>query len=1033
MKPSQFYKEIRPEYFSDSEIIDEFLLPNKEVLKYELSQISTNQKQDNFETLCRRMAEKFITPNLIPQVGPTGGGDGKTDFETYPVSSTISDRWFIPENGWKTGEEWAFAISAKKNWKTKAKEDIKKIVGINRGYTRVYFITNQWISSKKRKDAQDEFKKEFNIEIIIFDGEWIIEHIYSNDIADIVANSLNLSNIYKPRKHLGANDSFRLKQLKKLEQNILNPNRYSSYDFQLVEDALEAAILSRMLEKPRDEVEGKFYMVFRFCKKINNLTQWIKFYYQRAWTYLYWYDDYCSFIEDYKKFKEYILQNINIYNIELYFSLFFSLRGLDLNKVCNLTDYNIDIEKEKTEIINILSKFGNNLKKPHLALISNTYKTLLELIYSQSPSNCFKKLSDILSQCQSLLDYPFEGIKEIIERLGSIFPNNTEYDKLIDNLVKISEKRYSELAASNIFIKIGYQKLCAKYYKKSIVYFGKAIMKLAKKESKDTMCLVLLALGMAYRELGLIWAANNCYISACYFSFPSRLEKKKLNERLYQSIEEIIKNELFIGRFPSLFTWYEMLSILNRSSNEKFSLLTDSCLSVRILLDTAHTEEFQYLPDLLKKLELYISYDATLYKLGYIDEIIKNYKYNNEQDLNEFYKKFTEQPFTKQMLYQNNFMSENELRLSSNIIGCKFLIKFSKNIENLLLAETLLAYLEGFFATSIGEIFPHTETVNINIKSVNGIPTLKFTYSELEKEYNIFVNNITEKSKNFIGEFMLKFTFNILEKHFKTKNPKNFISNLFEEEKITERLFLIIDHRNFIINLFGETPKLFFDDWKNYTKPKKYISKRKTPILYNQKISNSYNQSIKKKDINKIRHDEIKIESIIDISLWNKANWKGFGFSFHPQEGLGILLCYENADAGKKIFDQWINKFGKEDKSDLIRIAIIKGINKNNPYWYKVHISKNIEFKTPLKSDMFFATSRIHEMTPDSPENLNNLIGIFNTIKKYKLCPAKMSHNGSIEPFVDKSILKTTLIIKDIQEIEENDLDIVALGKNDIS
>ena len=233
MKPSEFYKMRRPEYFSDSKIIDEAVLP-REVLAYELSKISTNQKQDEFETLCRRLAEKYITPNLVPQVGPTGGGDGKTDSETYPVSPSISDRWFVPENGWNKDEKWAFAISAKEAWKGKAKGDIKKIVETKRDYTRVYFMTNQLVSSKKKKDAQDEFGKEFDIVIVILDGEWILEHIYNNNITDVAVDSLNLSNAYKSKeKQLGANDSFRLEELEKLEQNISNPDRYFEYDFQL--------------------------------------------------------------------------------------------------------------------------------------------------------------------------------------------------------------------------------------------------------------------------------------------------------------------------------------------------------------------------------------------------------------------------------------------------------------------------------------------------------------------------------------------------------------------------------------------------------------------------------------------------------------------------------------------------------------------------------------------------------------------------------------------------------------------------------
>ena len=142
VNPAEFYRMIRPEYFSDSEIVSDVELP-KELLAFELEKITTNQKQDDFETLCRRLAEKLISPNLIPQVGPTGGGDGKTDSETYPVSSSITERWFIPENGWNNNEKWAFAFSAKKDWRAKLKKDVDSILSTKRDYTKIYFITNQ--------------------------------------------------------------------------------------------------------------------------------------------------------------------------------------------------------------------------------------------------------------------------------------------------------------------------------------------------------------------------------------------------------------------------------------------------------------------------------------------------------------------------------------------------------------------------------------------------------------------------------------------------------------------------------------------------------------------------------------------------------------------------------------------------------------------------------------------------------------------------------------------------------------------------
>ncbi|TYB32725.1 MAG: hypothetical protein FXF49_10035 [Flexistipes sinusarabici] len=1049
MKPSEFYKIRRPDFFSDSKIINEVVLP-REVLAYELSKISTNQKQDEFETLCRRLAEKFITPNLIPQVGPTGGGDGKTDSETYPVSPSISDRWFIPENGWNKDEKWAFAISAKEEWKGKAKGDIKKIVNTKRDYTRVYFMTNQLVSSKKKKNAQDEFVKEFDIEVIILDGEWILEHIYNNKIIEIAVDSLNLSDCYKNKeKQLGTNDAIRLEELEKLEQNISNTNRYFEYDFQLVEDALETAILSRMLEKPRAEVEGKFDRAFRFCKKVDNSKQWIRIYYQRAWTYLNWYDDYPLFVEDYKHLKTYVSKNPDISNVELYFNLFNLLNGLSLNSICNLADYGIDIENERIEIIKILSEFENDEEKPNSALTAKTYKTFIELTLCihkrENPANYFKTLSDILLQSKTFIDYPFESTRQIIEELGDIFPDDTEYDNLIDSLAELSERRYSELASGEIFVRRGGQKLDAKCYKESIVYFGKAVIKLAKEESKDGMCLVLLGLGMAYRELGLIWASNNCYISVCALSFKSISESGKPNERIYQSLEEIIKNELFIGRLPPLFTWFEMLSILNRArmniqgENKEdipFDVLTDGCLSTRILhTDSMHTEDLQYLPDLLEKLELFLSCNTVLYKLGHIDKILDDYNdMSNEQDLDEFFKIVANQPFVEQILYQTIFMSQDDLHLSSSILGCSFLVKFPNDIEILLVAETLLAFLEGFFATSMSELMSHTEHITINLRKTKDISGLEFEYNEMNYEYNISVEsfNITTKNRNLIWDSLLKLVTDILVKHFIAKDIEHLVSSLFKKEEIHERLSLIIEHRNFMINLLGNDPKLFFYEWKKYANSKQYISKRETPISYKYDIK-EIEKDFQKKDIEKVRHDEIKTHSIIDVPLWEKAKWRGFGFCFHPQEGLGIILAYENIDAGAKIFDKWINKFGREDKLDLIKITIIKGIDERNPYWYRVHISANIKYKNSLQSStLVTVASRIHEMNANSPENLNNLLDLFNRLKKYKLYPAKISQNGNdIKPFIEKGILKTTLTIKDAWEIGKNDVDRVVIREND--
>ena len=58
-------------------------------------------------------------------------------------------------------ERWAFAFSAKEDWKTKVAQDVEKIASINRGYTRIYFITNQFARDKSRADSEGTLTQKF--------------------------------------------------------------------------------------------------------------------------------------------------------------------------------------------------------------------------------------------------------------------------------------------------------------------------------------------------------------------------------------------------------------------------------------------------------------------------------------------------------------------------------------------------------------------------------------------------------------------------------------------------------------------------------------------------------------------------------------------------------------------------------------------------------------------------------------------------------------------------------------------------------
>lgn len=1051
MTPSEFYKSLRPEYFSDSELSYEVELP-KEFLAYELDQISTNQKQDEFETLCRRLAEKFISPNLIPQVGPTGGGDGKTDAETYPVSEEISKRWFIPENGWTKDEKWAFAISAKKEWKGKAKSDIKKITETEREYTRVYFMTNQKVSSKKKKDAQDEFIKEFNIDVVILDGEWILETIYNNDLIELVVDSINLSSAFKNKKtKQGSNDVSRIEELEELEEKINDVNRYSLFDFQLVQDALRTAVLSRMLEKPRDEVEGKFQRALRLCnqKDFKNLIQ---IYYQRAWTNLYWYDDYESFLNDYQEVKKIVSTESTDYEIELYFTLYNSLYSISLNP--DITDkIDIEIEKENDDILNLLKELEDNKERLNLSFIAQTYRLIINI--TQSVNNDFHniemlllELTEVISACNQYPSFPFENIKEIIEKMGDIFVDSKEYDILFEKLAEVSEKRSSELNAGSLYLRRAGQKFQAELYEDSIIYFGKSLLKLTKEESQHGSYLAFIGLAYSYRGIGLIWASNSSFIAAYSIALKPFEEKGIVPEKTYNIAKEILTNEILIGRIPQILIWWELVGMLrtvlnidediDSTLNIDFATLRESYLSIRLLNSNVdNNDNYTLLPDILNKYGLELSSDALLFKLGNFEVIEKVYykdsKLETKEDFRNYFTTVANQPLQEQLLYATNLMSNNLLELETNLLGCNVKVIFEKNKELLLLAEMILAFIESFFATSLENVASHRNSISINLEFKEMKNILEFKHNSDLNEYYFFFNNkevLTANNINSSGfhDEMRSFIAIFLAYNFMVKdNIEDYMLYLFEEEEVLERVSMVFNHRNFFLNSVGNDAKVFFEDWA------KTITDLNTYEIKEIENFDIKKETIKNEDIDfkEKRHDKIRTMSVIEMELWDKAQWQGTGIFFDPSaEALGLIITYKDIEAGKKIFDNWINRFGRVDSKETIKISIIKGIDENNPYHYTVHITTNID-KNSITTGLVSIPSRFKVMTPTSSTNINNFEKFFSQVKRFIILPAKFDSSNQIEPIFDKAIMKTEISIKYAWEIDEHDLERAVIRKGD--
>ena len=301
-RPSDFMRAIRPNLFSDSTNSPGASL-TKEGFEYHLETLTNRKEEIVFEHFCRRLAEREICPNLLPQTGPTGGGDSKTDSENYPVAESIAMRWYEGEDSAAAAKErWAFAFSAKKKWRPKLDSDVESIAKTQRGYTNVYFFTNQFVKDKERAALEDKLSAKYGTKVHIMDRSWIVKCVFENDRIELAVETLNLDQTNsRPRKLDGPRDLKNRTRLEGLEKEIEDPERYSGASYQLVEDCLRAALLARGLELPKVEIEGRFVRAEQIAQKVDHPQQKLRIAYNRAWTCFWWYEDIDQYLKHYSE------------------------------------------------------------------------------------------------------------------------------------------------------------------------------------------------------------------------------------------------------------------------------------------------------------------------------------------------------------------------------------------------------------------------------------------------------------------------------------------------------------------------------------------------------------------------------------------------------------------------------------------------------------------------------------------------------------------------------------------------------------
>jgi hypothetical protein len=174
---------------------------------------------------------------------------------------------------------------------------------------------------------------------------------------------------------------------------------------------------------------------------------------------------------------------------------------------------------------------------------------------------------------------------------------------------------------------------------------------------------------------------------------------------------------------------------------------------------------------------------------------------------------------------------------------------------------------------------------------------------------------------------------------------------------------------------------------------------------------------------------------LIREKLWNDAKWLGAGyFGSQGENGPPLMaLLFRYRKPAIEIFQGWHEELGDDDREDLLRIAIVRGISVKHPAHYRVVIGTAMEAleekPEPLKGRVLMM-SRIHTMEPETSANRDQFIASFAAAGSYYLAPGGLAADGDAvigEPM----LLKHKLIVREAWEIGRHDPDAAAIHLED--
>lgn len=1043
--PSEYMRQARPEYYSDSESVAEYDLSSA-LLDQQLDTITARNQTHDFEVFCRKLCERVICPNLKPATGPEGGGDSKADTETIAVAEEIAELTYIGDAN-AASERWAFAFSAKKTWKQKARSDIGGLAATGRGYAKVFFVTSQYARARDRAALEDELSKAHGFRVEILDRSWILAKIIEGGNPDLAFDYLGVGREVAARR-LGPVDYGRDQRLTDLEKSIQDPQAYEGMESQRAMDALVAAKLSRGLERPRFETDGRFDRATRLADAHGLFRQKLEARYERLWTAFYWFDDIALLNAEYDAFETMAFQSDAAKNLEFVCNLLQNLFTVVMHG--HLTAGDVDLDARARRLSERLEALADDPERLNNALEARASLLIVQVNQAmlskdkERLSRLWPEFSDVLRKAEGLTEFSADRVVRLIEVFGTIAGNDPAYRQLVDDLAAFVSHRTGEAQGGLILLKRA-QQLEIEDAFEIIRLLGKATRQLAKKEYASELVEATYLLSVAYRSCGMPWAARVNAMFAITTLFVEAEEDGEPSASIIPALLLLAWIDIELRHLPELLDTIRLLNgcrqILPLDDESKARLsrrldYLDVVLATQMLnMKDAELGMLTRLPDVLRGLDLIQSQAALTFGLGHADALLTPEEQAEGGALHEMLELFTSlaaqpsgHPDGRPLVV--NAPGEAQT-YESRVLGMRVVVLCSGSDASVLVAEAMVGAIEAFFATTLASrAGAHIERFEIAIDERAGLSEPSFdidangTRAVLAWPEGLWPTAPELRAE--IHHFLLTSVSIVFGTTCIGGDIMETIDQLCTDDALLERLATVVTNANSRQRSFVSAVSRIatWDELGGQAYPvradRPRFESRKAPGIDSDSLGSGAEPSFPSD------HRKIEVRSVIDFHLWTKADWTGVFFAvLDPRMPPVLGLHFKNREAAREIFRRWRERFGERDLNGDIHLAIIRDLPDHPPAHYATLVTSS--FGAETSSDRIVTTpARVKTLEPATAENLTRFLEYYAQAGCYLLAPAVFD-GDAVDVQQDLMILKRELPVKRLDDITETEVETIAV------